>query len=284
MVWHHEVILDPQWNRFAIQVFVGLTLLPVAFAFSVRFLPLYLRLESPAWPVRETAYVYLLGWAVETLPALPPLAQALPRMTFVGTQVGMGIKGLVVVWIVWQLGVLSYMKPKPPRSQPSDAASAPPKARPGLPPRHLFGRFDWLIFTAYSWLVLGAAGEIVIGVTNLAGVALGISPDAIRHLYLLGFVSLLIFGVGVRLLPGLLHTRRIASPRLVEATFWVGNAAVLSRILLVGIPPRVWQAMPGVVGEIRVAFAFSGILGMIAVGCLWINLRQTANGSVETVA
>lgn len=281
MVRHHQVIVDPHWNQFAIQVFVGLTLLPIAFAFSVRFLPLYLRLEVPVWPVRETAYAYLIGWAIETLPSVPPLAQAMPRVAFLGAQVGMGLKGFVVLWMVWKLGVLGYLRPKRPRLQGPGALPGQQKARPGLPSRHAFGRFDWLIFTAYVWLVLGAFCEIVIGGANLVGVATGISPDAIRHLYLLGFISLLIFGVGVRLLPGLLNTRRIASPGLVGATFWLGNAAVLSRVLLVVIPPRVWQVMPVVVDGIRVVFAFSGMLGMIAVYCLWINLRRTVKESAR---
>jgi hypothetical protein len=44
--------MDQGWNAFAVQVFLGLVLLPVALAFSVRTLPLYLRLAVPDWPVR----------------------------------------------------------------------------------------------------------------------------------------------------------------------------------------------------------------------------------------
>ena len=270
MVRDQQVIVEPSWNHLAIQVFVGLVLLPIAFVFSVRFLPLYLRLEVPVWSVRKAAYAYLLGWAIETVPVVPPLAQAAPKLAFVGAQLGMGLKGGVVLWIIWQLGVLSTWR----RQGLGRKGRA---ARPAKPNRELFGRFDWLIVSAYLWLGLGAFYEIIIGMTTLVGIATGISPDAVRHLYLLGFVSLLIFGMGARLLPGLLNTRRIASPGLVGATFWLGNAAVLSRVLLVGMPPQVWQIVPGVVIGVRVAFAFSGMLGMMAVGCLWINLRRTAN-------
>jgi uncharacterized membrane protein YeiB len=142
--------------------------------------------------------------------------------------------------------------------------------------REAFGRFDRLIYSAYIWLVLAAGGEIVVASLGLAGVGVDISPDAIRHLYVLGFITLLIFGVAVRMLPGLLNQRRVASPGLVAATFWLGNAAVLCRVLLVGMPPRVWLAVPSAVTGARTAYAVSGILGLAAVFCLAANLWRTA--------
>jgi len=39
-------LLHPQWNAWCLDLFVGLVLLPVAFAFSIRTFPLYLRLAA----------------------------------------------------------------------------------------------------------------------------------------------------------------------------------------------------------------------------------------------
>jgi hypothetical protein len=177
---------------------------------------------------------------------------------------GMGLKAMAIIGLVWRLQVLTRWRTK---LQPT---------RPEVTGREAFGRFDWLIYSAYIWLVLAACSEIVVASLGLAGAGAGISPDAIRHLYVLGFITLLIFGVAVRMLPGLLNQRRVASPGLVAATFWLGNAAVLCRVLLVGMPPRVWQAVPGAVTGARTAYAVSGMLGLAAVFCLAANLWRTA--------
>ncbi|MDZ7344008.1 MAG: hypothetical protein ONA90_05800, partial [candidate division KSB1 bacterium] len=78
MAWRHAVIVDQAWNELAIQAFIGLVLLPVTFAFSVRMFPLYLRLAAPSWPVRRLAYVYLLTLALQIIPTLPPFQNIRP--------------------------------------------------------------------------------------------------------------------------------------------------------------------------------------------------------------
>jgi hypothetical protein len=59
---------------------------------------------------------------------------------------------------------------------------------------------------------------------------------------------------------------------LVEATFWLGNAAVVSRSLPFILPPGVLQGLPGSAVIVRSAFAVSGLLGVVAVRCLAVNL------------
>ena len=56
MAWRGNVVVSQTWNEVSIQIFIGLVLLPVAFGFSIRMLPLYLRLPVPDWPVRRVAY------------------------------------------------------------------------------------------------------------------------------------------------------------------------------------------------------------------------------------
>jgi uncharacterized protein involved in response to NO len=278
------VVVHPAWNQVAIQSFLGLVLLPVAFAFSVRMLPLYLRLPVPDWPVRSIAYVYLSALVLEILPTTPPLiALAPPGVAFL-SPLGQMLKGGSIVWFVWQLDVLTRRRdPWTVHRQLHPGPERRP-TRPGLPDYGEFGRFEWLVYAAYAWLVLAAVGDLATGLTAMLQRPWFISHTAIRHLYFLGFITLLIFGMAVRMLPGFLHKRQVAHVALVEATFWLGNAAVLSRVLPFILPPVVLQGLPGSVVIVRSAFAVSGLLGIMAVGCLAVNLWQTAQTSSARAA
>lgn len=86
------------------------------------------------------------------------------------------------------------------------------------------------------------------------------------------------FGVSVRMIPGLLRKKCVASPALVEATFWLGTLAVVSRVLPLILPPSLVEALPWSASIAQTAYAFSGMLGLGAVLCLWVNLWKTAVG------
>ena len=53
-------------------------LLPVTFAFSLRLLPLYLRLPVVDWAPQVVAYTYLTVLLVHLLPIMPPLLSKAP--------------------------------------------------------------------------------------------------------------------------------------------------------------------------------------------------------------
>ncbi|ETX02850.1 MAG: hypothetical protein ETSY2_34690 [Candidatus Entotheonella gemina] len=274
MAWQRQIAAPALWNDFAVRCFVGLVLLPVTFAFSMRFLPLYLRLAAPAWPVHRVAYVYLLGWGVEVIALMPPVQTLMPQGSEILMQAGRMFKGMGILWFVWRLGVfargyLAWLAPA------SSRRSRPPRQTKGA--GETFGAFEGLIVSAYIWLVVAVGCELWSSLMGLTGWGASISHDAIRHLYLMGFVTLLILGVGVRMLPGLMHVRRVANPGLVSVTLWLGNAAVVGRVVLVGLPGSMWQGLPlWAVQGARMAFAWSGILGLAAVCFLALNLWQTA--------
>jgi hypothetical protein len=103
-----------------------------------------------------------------------------------------------------------------------------------------------------------------------------VPQDAARHALMLGFITLLIFGMAPRMLPGFSGKRAAAFPSLVVWTFVLGNAAATLRVvpsLLAG-------------GELeRWAVAASGLLGWCAVLLLAINLTATfRRRSAETGA
>jgi hypothetical protein len=276
MAWHTGVVVHPAWNQVAIQGFLGLTLLPVAFAFSVRMFPLYLRLAVPDWPVRGIAYAYLAAVVLQILPTVPPLLGYVPQDATDLSTLGMVLKGGIILWFVWQLDVLT--RRRAPWTVHRRLHPGPERrpTRPGLPDYGEFGRFDWLVYAAYVWLALAAGCELVAGGLALVRQPAFISSMAIRHMYLLGFITLLILGMAVRMLPGFLQQRRVAHPALVEATFWLGNTAVVSRILPFVVPPVILQHTPGMAFIVRMAFGTSGLLGLATVWCLAWNLWQTA--------
>ena len=273
MAMHRSVVVHQAWNQFAVQGFIGLVLLPVALAFSIRTLPLYLRLAVPDWPVRGTAYAYLLALVMQVLPTAPPFAELAPRTMSDLTSLGMLLKGGVILWFVWQLDVLMHRRePRPLHRQ----RQPEPARRPEPLPHGAFGRFDRLVYAAYVWLVLAAFGEVVAGAAALLGQSQPGMGNTVRHMYLLGFSTMLIFGMAVRMLPGFFQQRRVARPALVNATFWLGNAATVCRVLLFVLPLVILQRVPESVGIARSAFAMSGLLGLAAVWCLAVNVWQTA--------
>jgi hypothetical protein len=108
---------------------------------------------------------------------------------------------------------------------------------------------------------------------------IAVSTDAIRHGYLLGFITLLILGMAPRMIPGFIR-KKLASTKLVEATLWLGNAAVICRIVPL-LLPEVWlEKIPFLVLLSQWMFALSGIFGLTAVSCLAVNLRRTAIDNV----
>jgi hypothetical protein len=145
-----------------------------------------------------------------------------------------------------------------------------------LPDYGEFGGFERLVYAAYIWLVLAVGTEAASAVARLFGSPPLIQSNAVLHMYLMGFISLLIFGMAVRMLPGFMHKRRVASPALVEATFWLGNVAVLCRVALFLLPPRLLSLLPGLSLGARMAFALSGLFGLAAVLALAVNLWLTS--------
>lgn len=270
------VVVHSTWNAIAVQSFVGLVLLPVAFAFSVRMFPLYLRLVVPDRSVSGVAYAYLFALILQVLPNVPPLTRAWPQLMPEVSALGTLLKGGVILWFVWKLSVLTRLRP--PWTVHRQLHPGPERrpSRPGLPDYGEFGRFERLVYAAYIWLVLAALADIVMGISGLLHLPSYMSPQVTLHMYGLGFITLLILGMAVRMLPGFLRKRRIASPVLVEATFWLGNGAVLSRLLLFVLPAGFLQAIPGALTGARIAFALSGFLGLASIFLLATNLWRTA--------
>jgi len=269
-----SVVLDDAWNEFAVKSFIGLVLLPVSFAFSIRTFPLYLRLNAPKWNVSGVAFAYLFSLSLEMIPGIPTLLSISPNLSLWLSNLGAILKGCIILWFIWQLDLLTRRKAPWTVNRVLDPAPDRRPTRPGLPDYGEFGSFEWLIYAAYFWLALGAVFEIVTGIAFVTGRHFIHLNDAIRHMYLLGFVTNLILGMSVRMIPGFIHKKKVAIPRLVDATFWLCNVSVIARVLPLMLPPVLLATTPILMEITKTAFAFSGIFGIFAILCLWINLGK----------
>ena len=234
MAWRGNVVVGQAWNEVSIHVFIGLVLLPVAFGLSIRMFPLYLRLPSVDWPVRRVAYVYLIGFLCQISEILP--TNFLSHIGGYISSVGMLIKAAVILYIVWKLDVLTRIQEPAIGHRDFQPSPDQRQARRAIPDRREFGRFEWHIYAAYGWLVFGALAEMLVGGFGIFQAPFAIGTDVIQHIYLLGFITNLIMGMAVRMVPGFLKKRRIASTKLIDGTFWLINIAVIGRVLPLLLP------------------------------------------------
>jgi hypothetical protein len=207
---------------------------------------------------------------------MPPVLSQAPQLLAGLSNVGAVLKAAVVCWFVWKLHLLSH-RPSLPGNRALPPGAERRATRPGLPDAEEFGRFDHLVYAAYVWLILAALYEATSALALLTGSRPFISGNAILHMYLMGFISQLIFGIAVRMLPGFMHKRRVAYPGLVAVTFWLGNVSTVCRVAVFLLPVWLLNLLPGLGVSGRIAFALSGILGLGAVLALAVNLWTTGH-------
>ncbi|NOZ03397.1 MAG: hypothetical protein GXO92_02165, partial [FCB group bacterium] len=199
-----EIVLDSYQNTLSVTAFVYLVLLPVCFAVSIRTFPLYLRLPAVHWPIPVFAGIYFVSVVLQLSWFFQPLVFT-----------GIILKNILILWFVWKLDIFTRFK------RPwTFFRKVPPvvhrkTTRDKYPDYGEWGRFELLIYSAYFWLTVGAILELTVGISAVINESIYISADAIRHLVVLGFVSLLIFGMAPRMIPGFIHVKKIAYPGLV---------------------------------------------------------------------
>ena len=271
----NHALLDLAWNRFGIDLFIGLVILPVAMALSVRTFPLYLRLPAARWPVTQLGWAYLLALLLIHLPVLAalterPFAAALSPLS----PLGKILRGGILLFFIWKLDLLFRRYPPWTVNRIREPGSHRRPTRPGLPDYGEFGRFEWLLYAAFLFLALAAALECLDGSLSLLHVPSPYDPDALRHTYLAGFITLLLLGMAPRMVPGFLHKRRVAAPHLVAVTFYLATAAALCRIAPLLLADTL-DHLPHGLPLSMAAFGLSGLLGWLAAAVLACNLWMT---------
>ena len=260
--------LDDALNHLMIYGFI----LPIALVLSVRNLPLFMRL---AFPPNRVLLPILLSYVAGLLLRLAPKLERV--FVFDAARLaGLGaiLEGSALLVFIWQLDVVLR------RKTPWIASRTPPPpgyvetrkpTRPNYPDYGEFGRFEVLVISAYAWLAFASIVAVIEGAAALLGNPALLNPDLERHAITVGFITLLIFGMAVRMLPGFSGKSRVASTRLVLATFWLGNLAALCRVL-----PLFARNVPGA----DIALGISGAIGWAAVACLAVNLGRTLRKSI----
>ncbi len=252
---------SPAWNEVGTETYIHGVLLPTCFAFSISTFPIFLRLRAPTWPVLRVATLYGLGAVFYLLGTAVELVNASDSTNPVRV-VGVCLRAAAIVYLIVELDFLRLRMPwyRKFRSK-QDRENRPPRRHAG--DYGQYGNFEWLIYSAYAWLLLGVVSEVLSLVINSP-----LPSSAVRHFYLLGFVTHLILGMAVRLVPGFLGSSRIAFPFLVRLSFALILLSTITRTFPVLVPSSNH-------GLLRIGYGFSGVIAMAAIALLGVNLFAT---------
>lgn len=257
-----------------LNVLLGLfgLLVPVALAMSARSLPMYAGLEAfPGRVLWPSSSVYLAGLVLASVGTLTGArAEA-----WSGSLSGLGFALIGCVILVFIAVFLRMMRTRgrlPGRVRqlaPEPEAVVRSYKRQIVGERSVYGPFVALVASSYLWALLGGLLLVSYGVVLLFGLTPPFTLDAIRHSFAVGFIALLICGIAPRMIPGF-SGHQIASPALVSATLWLGNAASLLRVGSLLLAPVL--ATLGASPVATIAFGLSGPLGLALAICLLVNL------------
>ncbi|MBI3913391.1 MAG: NnrS family protein [Chloroflexi bacterium] len=256
---NQRAAISGAWDSAIITVMLYGAAIPMAFVFSVRNLPLFLRLALPPRELlRPLAAIYAFGLLLRVAPFAP-----------IGASIGILLTSAVILVFVWQLDLIRRQPPwivsRAPNSRPDlDYLRKP--TRPNYPDAGEYGRFELLIYSAYAWLVFATLLDLARAASNLLALDWNLPADAARHALTIGFISLMIFGMAARLAPGFSGKTRLAHPRLVAATFFLGNLAAFFRVAPLFFSGSDFAAL---------LLAPSGAFGWLAVAGLAYNLVRT---------
>lgn len=271
----HQFWLDPSMDRWLVDVFLYLVLIPVTLAFSYRTFPLYLGIPPAPDIIIPLGYVY----GVTSL-----LTQVLshPHLELMGNLAGLthgvSIVRLVVIFLFIMLLRLWKKWPTHKERKMMINEEKMEEARRLYRKMHDFGRAEWLLYGAYGWLTLAVIADGLQQLNYFITVPT-IPRDPVRHLYLLGFVTTLIFGMAQRMLPGFMGRRKIAYPRLVLWTGVLVAVATTLRVVPLSLPVGFLEKYPGLTRTFLIGFGQSGWIMLLAVGLLWFNLYRTSRAN-----
>ena len=254
-------LLNLDRHLWASDLFIAGVLIPVAFAFSLRLFPLYLRIEAATWNPMAFTLVYTLTTAFE-FGARGPWAAWFGSLAADMAAVASLLRSTLLLLFIFGLGLHRQRVP----------------LGKWNPEEHGDGRYGPtrpLVLAAYAFLAVGALLQAVAAGGSLMGAEPWLQPAGARHAFVAGFGTLLILGIAPRMVAGFLMVRGPARPRLVAPTLWLAAPAAAIATLHLALPVTVVWPLRGVL------FALAGPLLWIAVMVLAFNLWSTALRSSE---
>lgn len=263
-------------------MFYGLAV-PMAIVFSTRTLPLFMRLApAPRNSLRVLAPVYGIGLVLVLLPSLVALVESfIPNLQLAQATIELRASLLNALWgigslalnlciliFLWQLDIVRRKQPwivnRAPNTRP-DLEYLRKPTRASYPDAGEYGRFELLIYSAYAWLTFA----VLLNLARVLGEFTGwfsIPNDTTRHALAVGFITMLIFGMAARMLPGFSKKKGLAYPQLVLVTFVLGNLAAFLRVVPTLFPDNEFALL---------LWGLSGVIGWTAVVALAVNLITT---------
>ncbi len=249
-------------------------LVPMALAMSAQSLPMYAGLVAfprrILWPLATVYYTGLVLMSTGTLAGSQQ--SAWPGVLNGSGMLLIGCVLLIFISVfIRMLRTRGRLPEKVARLAPAPEVAIRNYQKRVRAERDAYGPFVALVASAYLWALLGGVLLVVDGLTMLAGQTAFFAIDAIRHSLAVGFITLLICGISPRMIPGF-SGGKIASPRLVSATLWLGNTAALLRVgslLLATVLATISFAGGSV---FTILFGLSGPTGLALAICLALNL------------
>ncbi len=269
------------WSSMTTDIFIMLVLFPVAFAFSVRTFPLFIQIP----PFRVSFFWFGIAYGLSAVTCITGAFHDLPLQLDALAKILISCIILILIYhlklipkmiLSPRLFMIRYYGEKYLNDRIDSGAFT--RARPGYYDFGQYGRFELLIFSAYIWLAIFAGLEILRSVSQITALSIPFGHDPVRHVFLLGFITLLIFGMAQRMLPGFLKKKGLWSRRIVGWTFILGNLAVLGRVLPMLIPQRWVAGVPEVHQWLMYWFGMSGSFAILALILLLVNLWRTFRG------
>jgi uncharacterized protein involved in response to NO len=217
------------------------TLAPIVWGFSAKWMPIFLGLKPPRWRILFAATLVNAGG----------VALALAGMT--GSSAATLLAGAVLA--VTGLRML-------------DSPAHEPKTK------GVHASFPFFVRIAYVWLMAAAILGVYASILDYSGGIWGAS----RHALTVGFIAMMVFSVGQRVLPGFAGMTLLFSARLMFASLALLNLGCLLRVsseflAYQGYAPWAWTVLPvSAVIELAAVTAFA-----VNMGCTFIFRRQFQN-------
>ncbi len=272
MMVSREVSLIHNWHLFLVDFFILFSVFPICFGVGLRALPLFLRLPSIKWNVKKFSLIYFsvtLSIISFKLIYYSIYIEWLPNIIYSLSLV----KDILIMWFIFKLDILFKSNPPWVADQKKARISHRKEPRKGLPDYGEFGRFEWLIRPAFFWLYIGLFLDILSQIGLITKVQMGIGLDGIRHIWLAGFVSLLIMGMALRMIPGMTGAMKLEKPNRVAYLAIVMNLSVIFRTISIVLPESFLNSVPnGGIIAIRM-FGLSGFLFLLGLGIFYYLMK-----------
>ncbi|MCH7764880.1 MAG: hypothetical protein IIB95_14280, partial [Candidatus Marinimicrobia bacterium] len=244
MIFNHEIALMHNWNYFLIDLFIHFSIFSICMAVGIRTLPLFMRLPVIKWNVEKFA------WTFATLLFIIFGGKILYHFVYHSSiayiiYISSLLKDFLMIWFILKINILFRTRPPWTTGMKKERIPHRKEPRKNLPDYGEFGRFEWLIKPAFFWLLIGLLFDIIIQFSLLTKRITEISADGVRHIYLLGFISLLIIGMAVRMIPGMTGIRKLTRPKWVAPLAIIVNIAVFLRVFTLVLPTQFISAFPG---------------------------------------